>query len=334
MTAATIAAVATGVGAAASLGTGIASATSQSDASQQASDQSNAWSMAQSVNNAYANAQARSDFSPYMSTGGQANATLAGLLGLTTADTLQRPDIASYQTQVFTGQGWQTVTNQAAYDEALRNYRTQKAQLQQLQNSGQLGSLTRSYGMDQYRNDPGYTPMVNSLRDLQQTPGYQFQLQQGQQSALNSAAARGSLLSGGSLKALERFGQGLASTSYNDAWNRAQTAYANAFNRNTTQQNNLYSRLSGVSNSGLNAAQSAANVATSNNSTQNQNLQNNSNSQQQAAYNQGNANSNLASSINSTVQGTAQNYLLTQLLGKNNAKQSITGAVGGNLSFG
>ena len=44
----------------------------------------------------------------------------------------------------------------------------------------QQGGLA-NYGQDQYSKDPAYTPMVNSLAQLQATPGYQFQLEQGLQ---------------------------------------------------------------------------------------------------------------------------------------------------------
>lgn len=48
-------------------------------------------------------------------------------------------------------------------------------------------------------------------------PAYQFQMGQGQQAIERSAAAKGTLLTGGTLKALQRYGQGLAST-YNDKY--------------------------------------------------------------------------------------------------------------------
>lgn len=110
------------------------------------------------------------------------------------------------------------------------------------------------YGMEQYKQDPGYTPMVNSLEDLQQTPGYQFQLEQGQQAIDNSAAARGSLLSGRQLKATNDYAQNVASTGYQSAWDRAQQAYQNAFSRNQTQKAQRFTQLGQVSNQGQNAA--------------------------------------------------------------------------------
>ena len=96
-----------------------------------------------------------------------------------------------------------------------------------------------NYGIDQYKQDVGYTPMVNTLEELQATPSYQFQLEQGLQGVNRSAAARGGLLSGANLKAINDYAQGQASTGYQDAWKRAQDAYANAFGRNQQKFQNL-----------------------------------------------------------------------------------------------
>jgi hypothetical protein len=50
-----------------------------------------------------------------------------------------------------------------------------------------LPYLTSRYGMEDYRQSPLYTPMVRNLAELQATPGYQFQLQQGLQGVLQGA---------------------------------------------------------------------------------------------------------------------------------------------------
>lgn len=52
------------------------------------------------------------------------------------------------------------------------------------------------------------------------TPGYEFQMQQGQQAIDGSAASGGSLFSGATLKAQQQFGQGLAGQEYNNYLNR------------------------------------------------------------------------------------------------------------------
>lgn len=124
---------------------------------------------------------------------------------------------------------------------------------------GTGGGLMQDYTPEMYNNDPGYTPMVNSLEQLQATPGYQFQLEQGLQGVNNSASAKGSLLSGGQLKAVNDYAQGVASTGYQAAWDRAQQAYNNAFSRNTTQQNNKFQRLQSMANNGQSAATTQGN---------------------------------------------------------------------------
>jgi hypothetical protein len=67
----------------------------------------------------------------------------------------------------------------------------------------------------------------NQLRpqDIASDPGYQFQLQEGLKALERSAAAKGSLSSGGTLKGLTDYAGGLASTQYQNAWNRNMQAY-------------------------------------------------------------------------------------------------------------
>lgn len=71
----------------------------------------------------------------------------------------------------------------------------------------------------------GSASPLNISAMLENTPGYQFQLQQGVNALQRSAAARGQLMSGGTAKDLMTFGQGLAGTTYQDYMNRlASTA--------------------------------------------------------------------------------------------------------------
>lgn len=89
--------------------------------------------------------------------------------------------------------------------------------------------------------------------DLQNEPGYQFQLQQGMKALQNSRAAMGGLQSGGTVKSLMDFNQGLAGTSYQNAYNRA----ANTFQMNRT---NTLGGLMGLANLGMSANQQAIGV--------------------------------------------------------------------------
>jgi len=81
-----------------------------------------------------------------------------------------------------------------------------------------------------------------SMSDFQSDPGYQFQMQQGMKALQQSAAASGSLGSGGTMKALTQYSQGLASQDYQ-----------NAFNRFTQSQQQKYGMLSGLAGIGQTA---------------------------------------------------------------------------------
>ena len=72
-----------------------------------------------------------------------------------------------------------------------------------------------------------YTPeMFAKGRD----PGYQFRLSEGMKALENSASARGNLLSGGTLKGIQRYGQDMASQEYQNAFNRYQAERAGTLN--------------------------------------------------------------------------------------------------------
>lgn len=77
----------------------------------------------------------------------------------------------------------------------------------------------------------------------QLSPAYNFNLQQGQQGVLNSAAAGQGALSGAANKDLIDYNQSSANNSFN-----------NAFNQYQTQQGNIFSRLSGIAGLGQSSA--------------------------------------------------------------------------------
>ena len=99
-----------------------------------------------------------------------------------------------------------------------------------------LPYLTSRYGMEDYKQSPLYTPMVRNLAELQATPGYQFQLQQGLQGVQQGAAAKGGLLSGAAGQAMNNYAQGQAAQGYQSAWERAQKAYGTAFTQDLSQK--------------------------------------------------------------------------------------------------
>ena len=73
----------------------------------------------------------------------------------------------------------------------------------------------------QYRYTPGAVPTLSGQELLANDPGVQFRLDEGRKALEASAAARGGLLSGPALAALQRQGQELSSQEYGQAWNRA-----------------------------------------------------------------------------------------------------------------
>ena len=66
-----------------------------------------------------------------------------------------------------------------------------------------------------------YTPF--GMGQFQQDPGYAFRLGEGQKALDRQAAARGGLISGGALRAAQRYGQDMGSQEYQNAFNRYQT---------------------------------------------------------------------------------------------------------------
>lgn len=89
--------------------------------------------------------------------------------------------------------------------------------------------------------------------DFEQDPGYQFRRDQGMRGIEGGAAARGGLLSGGTLKALNRYNQEFASNEYTNAYNR--------FNANRDRR---YNRLAGVAQTGQTATRDIAQMGTQN----------------------------------------------------------------------
>ena len=61
--------------------------------------------------------------------------------------------------------------------------------------------------------------------EIARNPSYQFRLQGGQQAIDRSAAARGMLRTGGTLKDLAQYGQNFASQEYESAYDRALREY-------------------------------------------------------------------------------------------------------------
>ena len=77
-------------------------------------------------------------------------------------------------------------------------------------------------GQQAYNSLLGLGAAPAGFQGYQQSPGYQFQLNQGLDAAQSSAAARGGLMSGKTLADLNTYGQGVANQDYQTYLNRLQ----------------------------------------------------------------------------------------------------------------
>jgi hypothetical protein len=222
-------------------------------------------------------------------------------------------------TNYQTGQLSNENTNATPFVSAGQNATTTLAGL-----LGPNGQLSQGYG----------SFSAPTAAQAEATPGYQFQLQQGEQALQNSAAASGGLLSTGTAKALDQYSQGLASSNYQNTYNNALNAYNTNFNTWNTSNNNLYNRLFGLSQQGANATANlnAVQAGTTNNLTSNllggAQLQGNDImgiGNAQAAGTVGSANA-LNSGITGGANSLGQGITLAQLLGAQNASNSGGGS--------
>jgi hypothetical protein len=85
--------------------------------------------------------------------------------------------------------------------------------------------------------------------DLVLDPGYEYELGESIRALQRTAAARGNLLSGGTLKAVSEDARQRANRGFNDAYNRALTGY----NANVARSNTGYNRLAGLAGIGQTA---------------------------------------------------------------------------------
>ena len=99
-----------------------------------------------------------------------------------------------------------------------------------------------------------YTP---AMFEQGKDPGYQFRLSEGMKALDRSAAARGGLLSGGTLKGIQRYGQDMASQEFTNAFNRYQLERTNTLNPYQSMAGQGQSTANTLSNMGQNYANQA-----------------------------------------------------------------------------
>ncbi|ARU23738.1 hypothetical protein RSSE_c3357 [Ralstonia solanacearum] len=127
-------------------------------------------------------------------------------------------------------------------------------QLQQLLGSGALNR--------QFNFNP-------TQQQLEQTPGYQFTLQQGNKAIDNAMAAKGLSLSGAQMKGLDQYNTGLASQTFQQQYNNALQQFSTNYGVNSDQYNRLAALLglgqnaaAGVGNAGIQTGTNVANLMT------------------------------------------------------------------------
>jgi hypothetical protein len=108
---------------------------------------------------------------------------------------------------------------------------------------------------------PWTTPFVppDNLTE-QNDPGFQARMKMGTDAIQRSAASRGTLLTGGLLKGLDRYAQDYASNEYGNVYNRALGQYQQAYGIFNNNQSNLFNRLGQLGSVGENAAAGVGNA--------------------------------------------------------------------------
>lgn len=191
---------------------------------------------------------------------------------------------------------------QPYYDIGTQNARS----LSQMVNGGQFDVNPYSYQMQQ-------APQMDF--NFEADPSYQWRMQQGMNAINGGAAARGNQLSGATMKALQKYGQGMASQEYANAFDRyntnrnfannqyqfgTQQGMANAlntYNANNQQATQRYNRFNDLAGMGQTAAGNMGNLASNYGANMSGLYGDMGNAQAAGIMGQGQAYGNLASNI-------------------------------------
>jgi len=165
---------------------------------------------------------------------------------------------------------------------------------------------------------------VLTQQGFQQSPGYQYQLQQAMSAIQNSAAAKGSAISGNTLRDLQSNAQGLANQDWWNAYNANSSAYWNAANYSSGLQNRQISALQSLLTSGQAAASNTAAAGQTSANSIGNSLTNIGNSQASGAIGSANATNTGLSGVSNSANNALSNYILSQYLGGNQNTTSPT----------
>jgi hypothetical protein len=195
---------------------------------------------------------------------GAAGSIVSGIIGANAAGNAASEQVAQQQKALGVEQGNQ---NQALTYQNQQLAATQQQQQPYLQaGTGALGSLSNLLGVGAGNGQAGYGSLLQgygnfnapTLAQAEAQPGYQFALQQGMNSLQNSAAAQGTLLSGGTAAGIEQYGQQAAEQNYGNVYNQMLGTYQQNYQTFQQNQANQYNRLMGVTGVGQQSANTLA----------------------------------------------------------------------------
>jgi hypothetical protein len=112
-------------------------------------------------------------------------------------------------------------------------------------------------GASPYFQPYGQSFQGPSLQDLENMPGWQFALQQGIKGLDQSAAAKGTMLSGGQQKDILNYATGLLSQTAQQGYQNALNTYMTNYNVFRNTGTDLFNRSNTLAQSGTNAATAA-----------------------------------------------------------------------------
>ena len=189
----------------------------------------------------------RADLAPWREAGTNALQKLMGGYDVSNSLLGERPRESKYMKQhhIKGGKGTYTTFDQKGYAKAMEKWES-KVRRKATPVEGLLDDLP-----------PGYEPVP----EFEESPGYQWTLDQGLKAGRNALSAMGRSRSGSHIKSATEYAENLASTEYDNflnRWYKDQTEKRNAFNA----QINPFLALSGMGQTATeNTAQLGANTA-------------------------------------------------------------------------
>lgn len=201
--------------------------------------------------------QARKDANavqkPFYSTGVGAQNKLGYLTGV--SDTVETQNDTSFNVfrQNVLSKLEQHIASRPTDKKELKKWKEKKASLEKMKKAGSQSSEYKTWASRQPSTTKQKLPITNEfgsltkdfgVEDFRADPGYQFRVEQGNRAGTNKLASMGMSQSGSAVKEAIRFNQGEADQTYNDA-----------FSRFNTNKLNKYNILSGVAASGQRAAE-------------------------------------------------------------------------------